>query len=199
MTSRTHLRLGQSVLDVSTLQTQVAHIPLPPRRDNTGCADHTSAGRVWSVVACPLSSDNMAARMSSWSGTAQQILKNEHIFRHISGSKWPGSLQVVSSRRKATVAGLAEPLSEEARRDMQVMRGVDPSFDKLDLTFENAQEAYKSKTNGEIIRALTVFTLCGVKPLVTYNKEVCFGWFLCFCCWLCNLTVFEVCRLGPFV
>ena len=42
----------------------------------------------------------------------------------------------------------------------------------VDLSFNNAEEAYRSKSNFEIIRSLLVFNLCSVKFLVDNNKEV---------------------------
>ena len=48
----------------------------------------------------------------------------------------------------------------------------DPSFAGLDLSFENAKEAYKSKTNGELLRALLVFNVCGIDFIVDHNKQV---------------------------
>lgn len=36
----------------------------------------------------------------------------------------------------------------------------------VDLTFENAREAYRSKTTSELARALLVFKLCSVNYLV---------------------------------
>ena len=48
----------------------------------------------------------------------------------------------------------------------------DPCYDTVDLSFENTAEAYKSKTNFDLIRALLVFNLCSIRPLVDRNKEV---------------------------
>lgn len=49
----------------------------------------------------------------------------------------------------------------------------------VDLSFSNAEEAYRSKSNFEIIRSLLVFNLCSIKYLVDNNKEV-FKFFLFF-------------------
>lgn len=48
----------------------------------------------------------------------------------------------------------------------------DPSFEKLDLTFDNAKEAYLSKTNSELIRGYLVFQMCSLKLLVEHNKKI---------------------------
>jgi hypothetical protein len=48
----------------------------------------------------------------------------------------------------------------------------DPAFNKIDLSFENAREAYMSKTNLEVLRCLVVFQLCSVNVLVEKNKQV---------------------------
>lgn len=42
----------------------------------------------------------------------------------------------------------------------------------VDLSFNNAEEAYRSKGNFEIIRSLLVFNLCSINYLVDKNKEV---------------------------
>ena len=44
----------------------------------------------------------------------------------------------------------------------------------IDLTFSNCQEAYRSKTNLQLIRALFVFKLCSWTYLVDNNKLVSF-------------------------
>jgi len=49
---------------------------------------------------------------------------------------------------------------------------IDPCFLRIDSTFGNAEEAFKSKKNSEIIRSLFVFNLCGISPLVDFNKEI---------------------------
>ena len=48
----------------------------------------------------------------------------------------------------------------------------DPAFKKVDLGFSNAEEAFRSKTNRELLRGYLVFQLCTVNYLVDHNKEV---------------------------
>lgn len=44
--------------------------------------------------------------------------------------------------------------------------------DSLDLTFCDHESAFKSKTTAEIMRALMVFKMCGIKMLVDNNEKV---------------------------
>jgi len=44
--------------------------------------------------------------------------------------------------------------------------------DKLDMTFNDHEAAYRSKKTSEVVRAYAVLTLCGVKPLVTHNATL---------------------------
>lgn len=47
---------------------------------------------------------------------------------------------------------------------------------QIDLSFSNAQEAYKSKRTSELVRALLVFNLCSISVLVDNQKQVsCFS------------------------
>lgn len=56
--------------------------------------------------------------------------------------------------------------------EMKAVEFHDPAYDKLDLSFENAAEAYRSKTNLELVRAYAVFQLCSFKYVVEHNKQV---------------------------
>uniref|UniRef100_A0A2P2HY78 Proline dehydrogenase n=1 Tax=Hirondellea gigas TaxID=1518452 RepID=A0A2P2HY78_9CRUS len=44
--------------------------------------------------------------------------------------------------------------------------------DVLDLTFSDHEKAFRSKTNWELIRALLIFKLCGVKVIVKNNMKL---------------------------
>ena len=75
--------------------------------------------------------------------------------------------------QKATAANVLPAYQEEpATEKKQAADLPDPAFQKIDLSLENAQEAYKNKSNLEILRALLVFSMCSIKPLVEYNKQV---------------------------
>ncbi|KAI1733152.1 hydroxyproline dehydrogenase [Ditylenchus destructor] len=51
-------------------------------------------------------------------------------------------------------------------------REIDLCYNKLDLSFENAKEALKSKSNKDLIRALLVFRMCTVDFLVQNNQRL---------------------------
>jgi proline dehydrogenase len=44
--------------------------------------------------------------------------------------------------------------------------------DNLDLTFNDARQAYRSKSTWEILRAWIVFKLCSIDSLVENNDKV---------------------------
>lgn len=51
--------------------------------------------------------------------------------------------------------------------------------DQLDLTFNDARQAYRSKSTWEILRAYIVFRLCSVEYLVENNQKVSsFAWLM---------------------
>lgn len=74
--------------------------------------------------------------------------------------------RLIRSSSSATPQQKFEPatpeLAEEIRR----------CYSKLDLSFENTKEAFKSKTNSDIIRALVVLRICGIEPIVKNNHRI---------------------------
>lgn len=48
----------------------------------------------------------------------------------------------------------------------------DPAYARIDQSFENAKEAYMSKTNAELLRCYVVFQLCSVNAFVEKNKQL---------------------------
>ena len=71
-------------------------------------------------------------------------------------------------RTKATVAVPVDIINEWEKG----ANTKDPCYETVDLSFENSSEAYKSKTNYELLRSLLVFNLCSIRPLVDNNKTV---------------------------
>lgn len=51
-------------------------------------------------------------------------------------------------------------------------KATDTPLNKIQIDFDNTQEAYKSKGNMELLRSLFVFKLCTIDVLVEKNKEV---------------------------
>lgn len=51
-------------------------------------------------------------------------------------------------------------------------KGYKKKVDILDLSFADHRAAFKSKSTWDIIRALVVFNLCSIRPLVEHNAKV---------------------------
>lgn len=77
-------------------------------------------------------------------------------------------IAAVGLRHKSTPAA-ASLVGENAAVDSA---SDDKNKDPLDLTFCDFRNAFKSKTNLELLRALLVFQLCSIKPLVENNEKV---------------------------
>jgi hypothetical protein len=52
------------------------------------------------------------------------------------------------------------------------LRFPDPAFEKIDFSFENAEEAYRSKPNYELLRAMAVFRVCTMRTMVRNAENV---------------------------
>uniref|UniRef100_A0A672FYZ8 Proline dehydrogenase n=1 Tax=Salarias fasciatus TaxID=181472 RepID=A0A672FYZ8_SALFA len=89
------------------------------------------------------------------------------------------------ARCRSTVASTkAQDMKEHAMDECAVMETIpvelisqsrsasDAPLRKIDIDFDNTQEAYKSKGNLELLRSLLVFKLCTIDVLVDKNKEL---------------------------
>lgn len=77
----------------------------------------------------------------------------------------------ISARSKSTPASAS--LVHEGDRVVATSADDPVSRDPLDLTFSDHEAAFKSKSNLELLRAVLVFQLCSIKPLVENNDKVC--------------------------
>ena len=77
----------------------------------------------------------------------------------------------VNNKLPAAVAAISQ-CSLRKNLSTKTDKRVDPAFSSIDLSFENFEEAYKSKTNLELFRALLVFNVCTINPIVDNNKAV---------------------------
>lgn len=62
--------------------------------------------------------------------------------------------------------------SHVAQRNSSALKEIDECYKRLDLTFENTKEAFKSKTNFELIRGLLVLRLCSYESIVKNNVAI---------------------------
>ncbi|VDO86516.1 unnamed protein product [Haemonchus placei] len=67
---------------------------------------------------------------------------------------------------KTKVAEKPEPATPELAEEIK------RCYSNLDLSFQNTKEAFKSKTNTDIIRALLVLRLCSIDALVKNNHKI---------------------------
>ncbi|XP_060586851.1 proline dehydrogenase 1, mitochondrial-like [Ruditapes philippinarum] len=83
---------------------------------------------------------------------------------------YPDKFRLSKSTASADVA------SDENRTFSTVQtenkRKLDDGHPNIDLSFANPQEAYRSKTTGELLRAYFVFQLCSIPLIVTHNKTL---------------------------
>jgi len=76
------------------------------------------------------------------------------------------------ARSAASVIDHAESTTTTAGKPTFVPTIKDPARDKIDTMFDNAKEAYTSKTNFELLRGYSVFQMCSVRLFVNSNKQV---------------------------
>lgn len=78
-----------------------------------------------------------------------------------------------SSNATATSPALdAQTDLKSPKRQNNAEEEQEPHRDPLDLSFQDAEAAYKSKSTFEILRALLVFQLCSNEYLVDNNMQV---------------------------
>ncbi len=125
------------------------------------------------------SANNQSKRMSTLKKTSMavsvRLMSRTHKFymnialRKRFGQKF--HVRNIHSNVKRTKATVAVPIDiiNEWEKGANTK---DPCYETVDLSFENSTEAYKSKTNYELLRSLLVFNLCSIRPLVDNNKAV---------------------------
>ena len=109
------------------------------------------------------------------SQTCAMLLRFTRSLRYTSLKQRVACINTYTQRQKTTAAIVAGDWNRRERTPSEKYSSStskDPAYTALDLSFENAREAYKSKTNGELLRALLVFNFCGIDLIVDNNKPV---------------------------
>lgn len=70
------------------------------------------------------------------------------------------------------VKNAMESISAHPMMESGPVRPLHPKVDQLDLTFSDSKAAYKSKTTGEIARALFVLSLCQSSFIVEHSRKL---------------------------
>ena len=97
--------------------------------------------------------------------------KTNRIFSDVSPKSWTAVTRSTStSTPSPTSAAAAASVANCSKNNNKVESA--PRRDQLDLTFNNAEAAFKSKSTAQILRAYLVFTLCSSNYLVNNNMKV---------------------------
>ncbi|KHJ80386.1 hypothetical protein OESDEN_19939, partial [Oesophagostomum dentatum] len=64
----------------------------------------------------------------------------------------------------------AEPVT--VARQKELSEEIQQCYARVDLSFRNTKEAFKSKTNFDLLRAFVVLRLCAVESLVKHNQKI---------------------------
>lgn len=89
-----------------------------------------------------------------------------------SASRGPLPIQFQSkSQEKRTFSSL-DNKKELSAKEESLQQEVNDCYKRIDLSFENAKEAFKSKSNFELARALLVFRCCQIDFLVQNNQRI---------------------------
>ncbi|KAI0214664.1 Proline dehydrogenase 1, mitochondrial [Lamellibrachia satsuma] len=109
--------------------------------------------------------------------TCAMFLRCTRCLRYGSLKQRVAFINTYTQRQKTTAAIVAEDWNLRERtyssdKYSPESSAKDAAFAALDLSFENAKEAYKSKRNGELLRALLVFNFCGINLIVDNNKQL---------------------------
>lgn len=83
-----------------------------------------------------------------------------------------GSSALCCIQKVAKSSAAAASTSTIGQGNTTAIQQQQPQKDPLDITFEDAKAAFKSKTNWELIRAYIVYTLCSFEYLVDNNMKV---------------------------
>lgn len=83
------------------------------------------------------------------------------------GGGLPGCLWLQKAGKSSAAASSSALVQESVAAS-----NPQPQRDPLDITFEDAKAAFKSKTNWELVRAYIVYTLCSFEYLVDNNMKV---------------------------
>ncbi|GMT26076.1 hypothetical protein PFISCL1PPCAC_17373, partial [Pristionchus fissidentatus] len=96
--------------------------------------------------------------------------------RHISRS--PAVVRLLASQASQPSSAATPPSSSSSPPSSfsplnpELAREIEEKFAALDPTFRNTKEAFKSKSNLDLIRALVVLRMCAIKPLVQNNQVI---------------------------
>jgi len=104
------------------------------------------------------------------SGSIRRIGIQPARFRSVAAST--KSQEVVVEKEHVDECTLVEAVQVELISPSKHVKDAEAAHQKVEIDFDNTEEAYKSKNNMELLRSLLVFKLCTIDVLVDKNKEL---------------------------
>ncbi|GMR48646.1 hypothetical protein PMAYCL1PPCAC_18841, partial [Pristionchus mayeri] len=90
--------------------------------------------------------------------------------RHMSRS--PAVVRLLASQASQPSSGQSPPPATFTPVNAEMAKEIEDKFAALDPTFRNTKEAFRSKSNLDLIRALVVLRMCSITPLVQNNQVI---------------------------
>lgn len=112
--------------------------------------------------------------MSSCQGATKHLLLNYSYLNH---AKRPQNRfflnnKLYSTNRRTIMSTTISEQTTIEQHSPNNHNEVFKCYERLDLSFENSKEAFKSKTNADLIRGLLVFRMCSINLLVQNNQRI---------------------------
>jgi hypothetical protein len=103
---------------------------------------------------------------------SSQQIKHHYLLSSSSIYSTNRGLSQLQSKNQSKRSSSIDSSKALSAKEESLQREVENCYSRVDLSFENAKEAFKSKSNLELARALMVFRCCQINWLVQNNQHI---------------------------